>query len=92
MGKQVILFGGTNAVQFFDSLISISIDVGGQLNSLAESLTSLSQHSDTKVRLTMAIPESSCVLFSANANEQDEVCYVIALMQSIRPGELLPRD
>jgi len=47
VGNRVLLFGGTNAVQFFDSLVGVSVDVGGQLGSLAESLASLTWDSST---------------------------------------------
>lgn len=45
VGQRVLLFGGTSAVQSFDSLVGVSVDVGGQLGSLAESLANLTRDS-----------------------------------------------
>lgn len=59
VGKQVLLFGGTNAVQYFDSLIRVSVDMGSQLNSLAESLANMSNRSDAKVSYSGS-PEFLC--------------------------------
>lgn len=39
------MFGGTNARQSFDSLIGVSIDIGQQLGSLADSLSDMAQGS-----------------------------------------------
>lgn len=51
VGSRILLFGGTNAQVHFDSLISVSLDFGRQLGSLADSLHGFSKPSGGKASL-----------------------------------------
>lgn len=49
--RRTLIFGGTDAQQPFDTLVSISLDLGGQLNTLAQSLSSFSSPAMNTVSL-----------------------------------------